>query len=263
MFSKPKELGGLGFGKTFLRNIALLGKWLWRFPRERSGLWHKVIASIYGTHPNGWDANMVVRWSHKCPWKAIAKVFQVFSPFVRLVVGNGERIHFWEDLWWEIDLLQRLMSSLSSMVFLSFFGKFKSMVFVIVRLVFSEIFFLGLVKSLKSYLVPSDQVFVEFKSPFKGNGESIDHLFLHCHVTIGLWHKLFNLARQDTLANRLPYFDMDGVQERIFEDKGRTEEMLWDLIMFYSSLWASCTTAFRGVPLKFLLLGVFSFVQFV
>ena len=73
--SKPKELGGLGFGKTFLRNIALLGKWLWRFPRERSGLWHKVIASIYGTHPNGWDANMVVRWSHKCPWKAIAQVF--------------------------------------------------------------------------------------------------------------------------------------------------------------------------------------------
>ena len=61
--SRPKELGGLGFGKISLRNIALLGKWLWRFPRERSGLWHKVIVSIYGTHPNGWDANMVVRWS--------------------------------------------------------------------------------------------------------------------------------------------------------------------------------------------------------
>ena len=28
----------------------------------------------------------------------------------------------------------------------------------------------------------------------KGNGKSIDHLFLHCSVTIGLWHKLFNLA---------------------------------------------------------------------
>ena len=36
--SRPKELGGLGFGKTFMRNIALSGKWLWRFPRERSGL---------------------------------------------------------------------------------------------------------------------------------------------------------------------------------------------------------------------------------
>ncbi|RVW86687.1 LINE-1 retrotransposable element ORF2 protein [Vitis vinifera] len=98
--SRPREMGGLGFGKTSMRNSALLGKWLWRFPRERSGLWHKVIASIYGTHPNGWDANMVVRWSHRCPWKAIAQVFQEFSPFVRLVVGNGERIRFWEDLWW-------------------------------------------------------------------------------------------------------------------------------------------------------------------
>ena len=28
----------------------------------------------------------------------------------------------------------------------------------------------------------------------KGNGESIDHLFLHCPVTIGLWHRLFNLV---------------------------------------------------------------------
>ena len=26
--SRPKELGGLGFGKTSLRNIALFGKWL-------------------------------------------------------------------------------------------------------------------------------------------------------------------------------------------------------------------------------------------
>ena len=90
----------MGFEKTSLRNIALLGKWLWRLLRERNGLWHKVIACIYGTHPNGWDANMVVRWSHKCPWKAIAQVFQDFSHFVRLMVGNGDRIRFWEDLWW-------------------------------------------------------------------------------------------------------------------------------------------------------------------
>ena len=50
--------------------------------------------SIYGTHPYGWDANMVVRWSHICPWKTIAQVFQDFSPSIRLMVGNGERICF-------------------------------------------------------------------------------------------------------------------------------------------------------------------------
>ena len=42
---------------------------------------------------------------------------------------------------------------------------------------------------------------------------------------------------------------------RIFEDKGRTEEMVWDLIRFYSSLWASCTETFRGVPLNILQLN--------
>ena len=29
-----KTKGGLGFGKISLRNLAFLGKWLWRYPRE-------------------------------------------------------------------------------------------------------------------------------------------------------------------------------------------------------------------------------------
>ncbi|RVW97057.1 putative ribonuclease H protein [Vitis vinifera] len=97
---KPRVKGGLGFGKISLRNLALLGKWLWRYPRESTTLWHHVILSIYGTHSNGWDANTLVRWSHRCPWKAIAQVFQDFFKYTRFVVGDGERIRFWEDLWW-------------------------------------------------------------------------------------------------------------------------------------------------------------------
>nr|CAN75609.1 hypothetical protein VITISV_002943 [Vitis vinifera] len=275
--SRPREMGGLGFGKTSMRNSALLGKWLWRFPRERSGLWHKVIASIYGTHPNGWDANMVVRWSHRCPWKAIAQVFQKFSPFVRLVVGNGERIRFWEDLWWgnqtlcaqfaelyrvssvrnltvsnvlgnsfplswnfnfrrnltdsEIDLFQRLMSSLHSVLLspsssdsrawsLSSSGSFsvKSFFYALSKdsnpLMFLPAKFLwsskvpSKVKAL-AWLVAHGKVNtndkLQLRRPYKAlcpqwcilckrNGESIDHLFLHCPVTIGLWHRLFNLV---------------------------------------------------------------------
>ena len=95
-----KVKGGLGFGKISLRNLALLGKWLWRYPRKSTTLWHQVILSIYGTHSNGWDANTLVRWSHRCPWKAIEQVFQDFSKYTRFVVGDGERICFWEDLWW-------------------------------------------------------------------------------------------------------------------------------------------------------------------
>ena len=29
------------------------------------------------------------------------------------------------------------------------------------------------------------------------HGESVDHLFLHCSFTMGLWHKLFQLAKTD------------------------------------------------------------------
>ncbi|KAJ9676364.1 hypothetical protein PVL29_025068 [Vitis rotundifolia] len=350
-----------------MRNIALLGKWLWRFPRERNGIWHKVIASIYGTHPNGWDTNVVVRWSHRCPWKAIAQVFQDFSPFVRLVVGNGERIRFWEDLWWgnqtlcsqfadlykvifvknltvsdvlsnsyplswnfnfhcnltdlEIDLLQRLMFSLSSVLLspslaysrvwsLSSSGLFSvRSFFLALSKVSNPILFLpakflwsskapSKVKAL-AWLVAHGKVNtndkLQLRRPYKslcpqwcilckGNGESIDHLFLHCPVTIGLWHKLFNLAglvwvpprsfvdmlviafkglgnslRGKTLWQiaclTLVWMVWQERNKRIFEEKGRMEEILWDLILFYSSLWASCTIAFRGVPLSVLQLN--------
>ena len=37
---KPMVKRGLGIGKIPLRNRALLGKWLWRFPRESTALWH-------------------------------------------------------------------------------------------------------------------------------------------------------------------------------------------------------------------------------
>ena len=32
--------------------------------------------------------------------KVIAQVFQEFSPYIHLVVGNGEILRFLEDLWW-------------------------------------------------------------------------------------------------------------------------------------------------------------------
>ncbi|RVX17758.1 putative ribonuclease H protein [Vitis vinifera] len=330
--SRPREMGGLGFGKTSMRNSALLGKWLWRFPRERSGLWHKE-----------------------------------FSPFVRLVVGNGERIRFWEDLWWgnqtlcsqfadlyrvismknltvsnvlgnslplswnfnfrrnltdsEIDLLQRLMSSLNSVLLspsssdsrvwsLSSSSSFsvKSFFYALSKvsnpLMFLPAKFLwsskvpSKVKAL-AWLVAHGKVNtndkLQLRRPYKalypqwcilckGHGESIDHLFLHCPITIGLWHRLFNLVgviwvpprsledmlvisfkglgnslRGKTLWQiaclTLIWMVWHERNNRIFEDKGRTEEMVWDLIRFYSSLWASCTKAFRGVPLSILQLN--------
>ena len=45
-----------------------------------------------------------------------------------------------------------------------------------------------------------------------------------------------------------------GRNVRIFEDKVRNFEVLWDTIHFLSSFWASCTTTFKGVLLNVVLL---------
>lgn len=44
---------GLGIGNLTLRNKALLGKWWWRFAKERSTLWGRVIESKYGIQEMG------------------------------------------------------------------------------------------------------------------------------------------------------------------------------------------------------------------
>ncbi|RVW76916.1 hypothetical protein CK203_051554 [Vitis vinifera] len=212
-------MGGLGFGKTSMRNSALLGKWLWRFPRERSGLWHKVIASIYGTHPNGWDANMVVRWSHRCPWKAIAQVFQEFSPFVRLGGQWGENSVLGRSLTQERGLCLR-------------------------QLVFSEIFFLYLVKRFKSLMFLPAKFLWSSKVPSKV--KALAWLVAHGKVMESRLTTFFFIVPS-------PLDFGTGIIESLrIKENGRDG---WDLIRFYSSLWASCTEAFRGVPLSILQLN--------
>ena len=44
---RSKEIGGLGLGNLKKNNLALVGKWLWRFPREQQALWARIIKSKY------------------------------------------------------------------------------------------------------------------------------------------------------------------------------------------------------------------------
>ena len=112
-------------------------------------------------------------------------------------------------------------------------------------------------------------------------GESTYHLFLHCSLAMRLWHILFQLAKMDWVPPRsisdmmsINYkgFDISkrGIvlwqnacialiwvvwwerNVRIFEDKARNLENLWDSFQFFASLWAFCSMVCKGIPLNVL-----------
>lgn len=46
---QPMEKGGLRVGCLRAKNLALLGKWWWRFKDEDEVMWVKIIKSIHGS----------------------------------------------------------------------------------------------------------------------------------------------------------------------------------------------------------------------
>ena len=103
------------------------------------------------------------------------------------------------------------------------------------------------------------------------HGESAYHLFLHCSLTMGLWHILFQLAKMDWVPPR-SICDMMFINYKGFgiskrgivlwhtacivliwvvwrERNARNAENLWDFIHFLASLWAFCSMVLRAFPL--------------
>ena len=61
----------------------------------------------------------------------------------------------------------------------------------------------------------------------KGDGESVDHLFLHCSFTIGLWQKLFNL----TYMMWVPTRSIEEMLIIVFQGLGNSiiDKSLWKI----------------------------------
>lgn len=51
------ESGGLGIKKLKSFNVALMGKWFWRFLTDKEALWKKVVVSKYGASLHPWYPN--------------------------------------------------------------------------------------------------------------------------------------------------------------------------------------------------------------
>ncbi|RVW27814.1 putative mitochondrial protein [Vitis vinifera] len=184
---KPKTIGGLGLGNISWRNLALLGKWLWRYPREGSALWHQVILSIYGSHSNGWDANTLEDGHIAVLGRLLLKSFRVFFDY-----SNFPSKFVWN----------------SQVPF-----KVKSFVWLVAH---KKVNTNDMLQVRRPYKALSPDICILCMK----HGESADHLFLHCSLTIGLWHRLFQLAKMDWVPPRSIY-DMMFIKFKGFGNSKR------------------------------------------
>uniref|UniRef100_A0A2N9IE81 Reverse transcriptase zinc-binding domain-containing protein n=1 Tax=Fagus sylvatica TaxID=28930 RepID=A0A2N9IE81_FAGSY len=86
---------------------ALLGKWLWRYAREKEALWRKIVEIKYGGLWGGWCSNYVAGPHGKGLWKHIRKGWPQFADHVHFRVGDGAHIKFWQHQWCGETPLQR------------------------------------------------------------------------------------------------------------------------------------------------------------
>ena len=110
------------------------------------------------------------------------------------------------------------------------------------------------------------------------HGESADHIFLHCSLTMGLWHRLFQLANMDWVPP-MNIFDMISIKfngfgtskrgivlwqamnialirvvwwernARIFKDKARNSKFFGTLLFSLLLFGLSVPRRLRGLPL--------------
>jgi hypothetical protein len=91
--------GGLGIRNLRIFNKALLGKWLWRYAHERGAWWKSVVDAKYGSTWASW-CSLKPPGSHGVGlWKNIRKGWSLLCSHTKLILGNGSRIRFWDDVW--------------------------------------------------------------------------------------------------------------------------------------------------------------------
>ncbi|KAL9662535.1 hypothetical protein QQ045_027368 [Rhodiola kirilowii] len=104
---KPKQYGGLGIQGMVEKNLVLLTKWWWKLISGKGGLWRKMVLEKYGIK-GAIDPNRVTfhRNSSSKGWKDILKIVKgnsevalAFKEGLKLKLGRGEKISFWEDVW--------------------------------------------------------------------------------------------------------------------------------------------------------------------
>ncbi|XP_071741061.1 uncharacterized protein [Rutidosis leptorrhynchoides] len=102
----PYGAGGLNIGSLKGKNLALLGKWWWRFKIETNCLWTKIIRSIYGIDGGLRSGVGLAHLSASGIWYNIILVGNniedcqvAFKTSFKKSIGDGRNTLFWNDNW--------------------------------------------------------------------------------------------------------------------------------------------------------------------
>ena len=99
----PKDSGGLGLYSLENKNWAFLGKWWWRFNKERGRKWNEILRAKYGLglyldNNQVRDLSPILKGILSCG--SNPHTLALFNNAQwRWILGNGSAISFWSDLW--------------------------------------------------------------------------------------------------------------------------------------------------------------------
>jgi hypothetical protein len=97
LVSQKKEMGGFSIPDLRTLNLALVSSWIFRYHLNTISIWIKIVDYKYKTKkPNIFCCPDVGSSSF---WKGVMWAMQDAHMGIRWLVGNGERIRFWEDQW--------------------------------------------------------------------------------------------------------------------------------------------------------------------
>ncbi|XP_023873869.1 uncharacterized protein LOC111986467 [Quercus suber] len=94
---KSKLFGGMGFLNLQAFNLALLAKQGWQILTNPTSLVAQVYKAKYFPYED--VLNSRVRSNPSYAWRSIHNSLRVLREGTRWRVGNGKRIHIWEDRW--------------------------------------------------------------------------------------------------------------------------------------------------------------------
>ena len=105
---KSKLDGGMGFRNLQTFNLAMLAKQGWRLISNPNSLVAQIYKVRYYPHGDVFKAKLGSSPSYT--WRSIFNGLEVVKRGTWWRIGNGERIHIWEDKWLPTPTMYKVIS---------------------------------------------------------------------------------------------------------------------------------------------------------